>query len=119
MNTELRAPKEGDGSKIYVIVKRGIPLGIGVNSVGHACTYAHEKWKGTPGYDAWFANSFRKVTVTAKPQAFEKLKNSELEHLLITECALDYEEVVLIFYPQTVWPKPFKRLQLLGQGHTV
>lgn len=59
----------------------------------------------------WIDGIFRKVVCTANEMEFESLKN-ETDFVLLTESALNNQEVALAFSPREEYPKKFKYLKM-------
>ena len=108
----LPEPTAAPHLKAYLLVLDSIPLGYAINSCAHAGTALAINYKDDPVFTEWTSNRMRKVTCKVSAQEFEQAKASELEHFIITESALDYAEVVIVFKPRTIWPKQFKFYKL-------
>lgn len=100
--------------KMYIVLKESIPLGIAVNAVWHSILAAHKKWEQEPEYQEWLNKSFKKATCIANDKEFEALKKDG-KFIVITESALNHQEVALIFYPleKDQGPKGLRFLRLL------
>ena len=103
--------------KMYILVKRSVPVGLGVNSVGHTSLATYLKFKDDPVLQAWLASKhFRKVTCVVSDKEFEKAK-SYPDHVIMTENALsetENPEIAIGFKPREEWPEFFKSLKLFG-----
>ena len=101
--------------KMYILVRaimRAQDEGHAVLSVAHAAAAACRDWTGDYDLEDWAANSFRKVLCLVGEEQFEKAKTYGLEHRVMTECALDNEEISIVFKPRDDWPKFFTSLPL-------
>jgi hypothetical protein len=99
---------------MYIILKDSIPLGIAVNSALHSILIAHKEWSQEEKYNQWLNHSFKKATCLASEKEFESIKKLG-KHLVVTESALNHQEVALIFFPmeKEEIPKGMKFLRLL------
>ena len=96
---------------MYILVKKSIPRGIGVNAVGHAVLGTYLKYKDHPDTIDWLENSYRKVTCLVSDEEFERAKETE-DCVVFTENDYNNEEVALGFRPRKEWPKMFEFLRL-------
>ena len=100
---------------MYILVKKSVPKGLGINAVGHAALAGYLKFKDHPDTRDWLDNSFRKVTCLVSDAEFELAKKVE-DGLVFEENDWHNEdgncEVALVFRPRREWPKMFKYLKL-------
>lgn len=103
--------------KMYILVKKSVPIGLGVNSVGHTSLATYLKFKDDPVLQAWLASKhFRKVTCVVSDKEFEHAKKYP-DHVIMTENALtgtENDEIAIGFKPREEWPEFFKALKLFG-----
>lgn len=93
--------------KMYVLVKESIPIGLGVNSVGHTALATYLRFKDDPETRAWVTSRhFKKVTCVVSDEEFERAKSFE--------DAIGDAEVALGFRPRERWPGFFRTLRLFG-----
>ena len=104
--------------KMYILVKRSIPLGFAVNSVGHASLACYLKFKNDFDTRYWVKHSFAKVTCEVSDEEFEAAKEV-MDHVVITESALDGEELSIAFKPREEWPEQFENYELFGRSKGV
>ena len=97
--------------KMYILIKDSVPIGFAIVAAAHASLAAYLQFKDSPAIQAWLAGSFYKVVCRVSPQEFERAKNFE-DRVIITESALNHEEVALAFKPREEWPKDFKFFRL-------
>ena len=97
--------------KMYILVKKSVPKGLGINSVGHAALMAYLKFQDHPDTKDWLKNSFRKVTCRVSDEEFEEAKKIK-DVAIVTESDYNDEEVALAFRPRIEWPKMFEKLRL-------
>ena len=116
--------------KLYILIKDSIDLGHAVVAAAHApLVYLKTidelgikvafQPEGGKEYDdlsskwgKWLEDSFRKVVCKVTEEEFEKAKESEVYHVVLTESGLDNQEVAIVFGPQYEWPKFFQYLKL-------
>ncbi len=97
--------------KMYILVKEHVPLGHAIVAVAHASLAAYLKYQDSPEVRQWLAGPFYKVVCKVSEAEFERAK-SEPDHVVITESALDNQEVALAFKPREEWPKAFRYLRM-------
>ena len=91
-------------------------FGHTVLSIAHAASAAGRNWSGDKVYEDWANNSFRKVLCVVNDKEFEKAKtyfDFPDDFQVMTECALDDEELTMVFKPRSEWPRFFSFLKLL------
>jgi hypothetical protein len=99
---------------MYILVKQSVPIGLGVNAVGHTSLATFLMFKDDPILQAWVTSKhFRKVTCVVTDEQFEKAKKYS-DHVIMTENALGDTEVAIGFKPREEWPDFFKSLKLYG-----
>ena len=102
--------------KMYILVRDSIPLGLAVNSVGHATLACYRKFPYNSDMKAWVnSHHFKKVTCVVNDGQFESAKKVK-DHIVMTERALGGEETCIAFCPRTEWPKYFQFYQLFGRN---
>ena len=97
--------------KMYILVKENVPLGSAIVAAAHASLAAYLKYQDSPEVRQWLAGPFYKVVCKVSEGEFERAK-SESDHVVITESALDNQEVALAFKPRQEWPKAFRYLRM-------
>lgn len=98
--------------KMYIVVRDDIPLGFALVAVAHASLAGYLKFKDTAEVDQWLSpGPFYKVVCKANTREFENAKMVE-DHVVLTESALDGQEVAIAFKPRSDWPKMFRFLRL-------
>ena len=98
-------------SKMYILVKDDLPLGLAMVAVAHASLAAYLKFRERPEVVDWLSGRFFKVVCKVGAAEFEAAKTVP-DHVVLTESALDGAEVALAFMPRDEWPKPFKFYRL-------
>lgn len=100
--------------KMYILVRQSVPIGLGVNAVGHTSLATYMKFKDDPVMQEWVTSKhFRKVTCIVSDEQFEKAKKYP-DHVIMTENAIDNAEVAMGFCPREEWPDFFRSLRLFG-----
>ena len=103
-------------SKMYILVKESVAkrdLGHSILSVAHAASAASRNWKDREDFEDWANHSFRKVLCLVTDKEFEKAKRFFNDGFqVMTESALDDEEISIVFRPREEWPSFFKFLRL-------
>ena len=104
--------------KMYILIKEDVPLGLAITAAAHASLAVYLKYVPGPGpsqvvedFNEWLDHSFRKVICKVNDKEFEKAKEYK-NHEVLTESALDGQEVAIAFAPREEWPKMFKFLRL-------
>lgn len=93
--------------KMYILIKRSVPLGHAMVAAAHASLAAYLRFKDTPEVAAWLAGPFKKAVCKVDDAAFEAARAAG-DYIVITESALDGAEVALAFKPREEWPRAFK-----------
>ena len=96
--------------KAYILIKESVPLGFAMVAAAHAGTILG--MSDNEMAKAWRNGVFRKCLCKVSASEFEAAKQSPLIHTILTESALDYQEVAIVFMPQIEWPKEFRFYQL-------
>lgn len=98
--------------KMYIAVKDTVPVGFAINSAAHAALIAYLKWHmDDRDFQDWMLYSFKKVTVKVTDQEFERLKSID-KHCIVTESALDGQEVCIVLCPRKEWSEEVRQLRL-------
>jgi peptidyl-tRNA hydrolase len=92
--------------KMYVLIRDSVPTGFAVLAAAHASLACYLRFKEAPEIAEWLSGPFRKAVCKVNDKEFEAAKQFE-DHVLLTESALDGQEVALAFKPREEWPKPF------------
>ena len=102
-----------DKLKIYILIKDTVPVGHAINCAAHASLALYLQYRALPLTDEWLRYSFKKVTCRVSAADFIYAKGlGGMNKIVITESALDGEEVAIAFAPCEEWPDFFKTLQL-------
>ena len=97
--------------KMYILLKDSLPEGFSVLAAAHASLACYLKYQEDEDMQTWVSGTFYKVICKVNEKEFEKAKSFE-DHVVLTESALDNQEVVIAFKPREDWPKAFKFYRL-------
>jgi hypothetical protein len=100
--------------KMYILIKESVPTGFAVLAAAHASLACYLKFRETPETVEWLSGPFYKVICRVGDAEFENAKQF-VDHVILTESALDNQEVAIAFRPREEWPKPFKFYKLYKQ----
>ena len=92
--------------KMYILVKESVPTGFAMVAVAHASLATYLKFQDSDEVGDWLAGPFYKTICRVSDVEFEKAKSFD-DCVVITESALDGQEVAIGFKPRAEWPKPF------------
>ncbi|MBU6950940.1 peptidyl-tRNA hydrolase [Hahella sp. HN01] len=93
--------------KMYILIKDTISSGYAMVAAAHASLAAYLKFQDTAEVREWLSGPFYKTLCKVNEKQFEKAKTFA-DHVVITESALEGQEVALAFKPREEWPKDFK-----------
>jgi peptidyl-tRNA hydrolase len=97
--------------KMYILIKESVPNGFAVLAAAHASLACYLKFKDSPEISEWLSGPFFKAICKVNDLEFEKAKETQ-DHVVLTESALNNQEVAIAFKPREEWPKSFKFLRL-------
>jgi len=93
--------------KMYILVKREVPDKMVPVIAAHASLACFRKFEHTANMQTWINGIFKKVVCVVSEKEFENAKK-EADHLVLTESALDNQEVCIVFSPREEYAKMFK-----------
>ncbi|TWT58062.1 hypothetical protein KOR42_14320 [Thalassoglobus neptunius] len=93
--------------KMYILIRESVPTGFALVSASHASLAAYLKFKDAPEIEQWLSGPFHKTICKVNDTEFETAKSYD-DCVVITESALDGQEVAIAFKPREEWPKPFR-----------
>lgn len=96
---------------MYILIKESVPLGLAMTAAAHASLAVYLKFKDTDEVIEWLSKVFYKRLCVVNDKEFENAKATE-DHVILTESALDNQEVAIAFKPRKEWPKMFKFFRL-------
>ena len=97
--------------KMYIVIKDSVPMGFALVAAAHASLAAYLRFQDSEEVKEWLSGPFYKTVCRVNDREFEKARECP-DHVVITESALDNQEVALAFKPRQEWPKPFRFFQL-------
>lgn len=97
--------------KMYILIRESVPIGFAMLAASHASLACYLKFKDTPEVAEWLSGPFYKAVCKVNDKEFEMAREFE-DHVVLTESALDNQEVAVAFKPRAEWPKPFKFYRL-------
>jgi peptidyl-tRNA hydrolase len=97
--------------KMYILVKESVAVGFALVAVAHASLAAYLKFKDTGEVNSWLSGPFYKTICKVTDKEFEIAKTFA-DNVVITESALDNQEIAIAFKPHEEWPKAFKFYKL-------
>jgi len=97
--------------KMYILIRESVPTGFAMLAASHGSLACYLKFRDTPEVAEWLSGPFYKAVCKVNDREFEKAKELG-DHVVLTESALDNQEVALAFKPREEWPKPFKFYRL-------
>lgn len=100
--------------RMYILVKKSIPLGVGIVSVAHAPVMLMQKYRDDELLKEWLETSFRKVVCWVSDEEFEKYKNMD-RSIIVSESKFDDKETAIALCPRKEWPKAFHYFMLMGK----
>ena len=92
---------------MYILIRESVPTGFALVGASHASLAAYLKFKDTPEIEQWLSGPFYKTIYKVNDTEFETAKSFD-DCVVITESALDGQEVAIAFKPREEWPKPFR-----------
>jgi peptidyl-tRNA hydrolase len=96
---------------MYILIKDDVLPGFAVLAAAHASLAAYLKFKDEPEVAKWLFGPFYKAVCKVNEKEFEKAKGYK-DHVVITESAIEGQEVAIAFKPREEWPKMFNFLRL-------
>lgn len=97
--------------KMYILIRESVPTGFAVLAAAHASLAAYLRFRDAPETTEWLSGPFYKAVCKVSDAEFEKAKGFE-DHVVLTESALDGQEVAIAFRPREEWPKAFRFYRL-------
>ena len=96
---------------MYILIKDSLPEGIATLAAAHASLACYLKFQEDALMQEWVGGTFYKVICKVNDKEFEKAKAFD-DHVVLTESALDHQEVAIAFKPREEWPKAFRFYRL-------
>ncbi len=93
--------------KMYILVKDTIPQKFVPVITAHASLACYLQYQNDDDMQKWIKGVFKKVVCSVNEKEFENAKR-EIKNVVLTESALDNQEVCLAFCPRENYPKTFQ-----------
>jgi peptidyl-tRNA hydrolase len=97
--------------KMYILIKDNVPNKLVPVIAAHASLACFRKYEQDEDMQRWINTVFKKAVCKVSEAEFNKAKDAE-KNVLLTESALDNQEVCLAFSPREEYPKSFKYFRL-------
>lgn len=97
--------------KMYILVKRDVPDKLVPVITAHASLACFRKFEHNENMQTWINGIFKKVVCVVSETEFERAQ-AVADHIVLTESALDSQEVCLAFVPREEYPKMFQFLKM-------
>ena len=96
---------------MYILIKETVPAKFAPVIAAHASLACYKKFEDDVDMQAWINSVFRKVVCQVNDTEFENAKQ-ESKHLVLTESALNNDEVAIAFCPRNDYSKQFKYFKM-------
>ena len=93
--------------KMYILVKREVPDKFVPVICAHASLACYKKFETDEDMQIWINSIFRKVVCAVSDKEFERAKVIA-KSIIMTESALENNEVAIAFCPREEYPKQFR-----------
>jgi peptidyl-tRNA hydrolase len=93
--------------KMYILIKDAVPARFAPVIAAHASLACYKKFEQDADMQNWVNSVFKKVVCKVNDKEFENAKK-EARHLVLTESALDNQEVAIAFCPRDEYSKQFR-----------
>lgn len=97
--------------RMYILVRESVPTGYAVLAAAHASLAAYLKFADTPEIEEWLLGPFYKTVCRVSDEEFAKAKETP-DRIVLTESALDGQEVAVAFRRRAEYPKAFRFFKL-------
>jgi hypothetical protein len=97
--------------RMYILILESVPVGFALVAAAHASVTAYLKFQDTLEAEEWVDGPFYKTVCKVNDAEFEAAKDVP-DHVVITESALNGQEVALAFKPRDEYPQAFKYYRL-------
>ncbi|SNR44151.1 peptidyl-tRNA hydrolase [Flavobacterium sp. ov086] len=94
--------------KMYILVKQGVPDKLVPVIAAHASLACFRKFEHNYNMQTWINGIFKKVVCVVSETEFNNAQKETDNNIVLTESALDNQEVCLAFVPREEYPKMFK-----------
>lgn len=93
--------------KMYILVRDDVPDNFVPVITAHASLACYKAYESEPTMQQWINGIFKKVVCKVNLKEFENAKN-EAQHVVLTESALNDQEVCIAFCPREEYSKAFR-----------
>jgi len=104
--------------KMYILLKASVPDGFAPVIAAHASLACYKKYEDDADMQQWMQGIFKKVVCKVNDKEFENAKK-EVKHVVLTESALDNQEVCIAFCPRTEYSKQFRFFKMWSPSSEV
>lgn len=111
---ELISQIKSKTMKMYILIKENVPLKFVPVICAHASLSAYLLNQSDELVKEWLYYSFKKVICSVSEEEFNKCKIDLHRSEIITESALDNNEVALVLLPRKEWPSYVKKFKLFN-----
>ncbi|MEM6411064.1 MAG: hypothetical protein AAF683_05980 [Pseudomonadota bacterium] len=92
---------------MYILLKESLPDSFAPLVAAHASLACFRAFENNENMQSWIGGSFKKVVCRVNEKEFAKAKTFD-DVVVLTESALDNEEVCVVACPREEFPKPFR-----------
>ena len=97
--------------RMYILIRESVPTGFAVLAAAHASLAAYLRFRESPEVTEWLAGPFYKAVCRVTDEEFTRAKETP-DHIVLTESAMDGQEVAIAFKPRAEYPKAFRFFKL-------
>jgi peptidyl-tRNA hydrolase len=97
--------------KMYLLIKEKVPNKLVPAIAAHASLACFRKYEQEEDMQRWINSVFKKAVCKVSEAEFNQAKEVE-KNVLLTESALENQEVCLVFSPREQYPQSFKYFRL-------
>lgn len=93
--------------KMYILIKDTVPARFAPVIAAHASLACYRQFERDEDMITWINSVFKKVVCKVNDKEFENAKKED-KQLILTESALDNQEVAIAFCPRDEYSKQFR-----------
>lgn len=93
--------------KMYILIKDSVPDEFAPVIAAHASLACYKKFETDQDMRTWITGIFKKVVCRVNDKEFQRAAEAD-KNVILTESALDHQEVAMVFCPREAYPKAFK-----------
>ena len=93
--------------KMYILLKDSVPDSFAPVIAAHASLACYKTYENDTDMQQWMQGIFKKVVCKVNEKEFTNAKR-EAKHMVLTESALNNEEVCIAFCPRAEYSKAFR-----------